>query len=209
MNILDAPIDPFLHRHTVQRPEKVNLGKNRADGAIDRVRCKAVYRLSFNSIKRDAFRAICLDATDITRKKVTISQLLGYFNKDSLFCEHDRMYVRCVDVTKFCTRIVKNHRRMPFFNRRVWNYLSWQFDFESNDLWKESLQWKGHSVIRVYVTVMFHDNLYISYISYISFQFLLDTFCSVAYVRCIIKFKNTIVIYSLKHISPLYGSDSK
>ena len=40
------------------------------------------------------------------------------------------------------------------------------------------MKWKGHSVIRVYVSVMFHD----MYISYISFQFLLDTFCSVAYV---------------------------
>lgn len=37
MNIPDAPIDPFLHRHTMQRPEKVNLGKNRRAGeAIDR-----------------------------------------------------------------------------------------------------------------------------------------------------------------------------
>lgn len=117
------------------------------------------------------------------------------------------MYVRCVDVTKNSAQVSKIIAECPFLTEElIRDYLIVRNLISSRFIMKRINEMKrtfGDSCLSV--SVMFHD----MYISYISFQFLLDTFCSVAYVRCIIKFKNTIVIYSLKHISPLYGSDSK
>lgn len=116
MNIPDAPIDPFLRRRAVQRPEKVNLGKNRRARRNDRPSdAKWFKALILLSAMLAAQHVSIATATKHTREKVAISQLLGYFSEDDSLFTNVIACMLDVDVTRFCTGYLGNHRRMLFY----------------------------------------------------------------------------------------------
>lgn len=54
-------------------------------------------------------------ATKHTREKVAISQLLGYFSEDDSLFTNVIACMLDVDVSRFCTGRLGNHRRMLFY----------------------------------------------------------------------------------------------